>query len=138
MHGFLGLRPAGGTLHLNPGLPAAWEEVAVRLRFHGCRVRVRASHNRPPGTRVVRVEQLEPPHLLVLHSTTHVPATWQARLGASIDWAWIFALDDSGDGTTRLLVRTRVRTKAWWLPGVYRATLIPADCVMATGMLPSF
>jgi trehalose/maltose hydrolase-like predicted phosphorylase len=46
VHGFLGLRPAGGTLHLNPELPAAWEEVAVRLRFHGCRVRVRASHDR--------------------------------------------------------------------------------------------
>jgi len=46
VQGFLGLRPAGGTLHLNPGLPAAWEQVAVRLRFHGCRVRVRASHDR--------------------------------------------------------------------------------------------
>jgi hypothetical protein len=89
----------------------------------------------PPGTAWFVVEHIEPPHLLVLHSTTHVPATWRARLGASIDWAWIFALEDNGDGRTRLLVRTRARTMPWWLTSAYLAALVPADYVMATGML---
>jgi hypothetical protein len=89
----------------------------------------------PPGTAWFVVEHLEPSQLLVLHSTTHVPATWRARLGASIDWTWIFALQDSGDGRTRLLVRTRARTKPWWLTSAYVAALVPADYLMATGML---
>jgi trehalose/maltose hydrolase-like predicted phosphorylase len=45
-HGFLGLRPAGGTLHLDPRLPAGWDAVALRLRVGGRRVRVRAGHQR--------------------------------------------------------------------------------------------
>jgi trehalose/maltose hydrolase-like predicted phosphorylase len=45
-HGFLGLRPSGETLGVDPRLPAAWEAVALRLRFHGRRVRVRAGHDR--------------------------------------------------------------------------------------------
>jgi CBS domain-containing protein len=89
----------------------------------------------PPGTAWFVVEHVEPPILLVLHSTTHVPATWRARLGASIDWTWIFALEDIRDGRTRLLMRTRARTKPWWLTGAYVAALIPADYLMATGML---
>jgi trehalose/maltose hydrolase-like predicted phosphorylase len=45
-HGFLGLEPSGGTLGMDPRLPAAWEAVTLRLRFHGRRVRVRAGHDR--------------------------------------------------------------------------------------------
>jgi trehalose/maltose hydrolase-like predicted phosphorylase len=45
-HGFLGLRPSGGALGVDPRLPAAWDEVTLRLRFHGHRVRVRAGHDR--------------------------------------------------------------------------------------------
>jgi trehalose/maltose hydrolase-like predicted phosphorylase len=45
-HGFLGLDPSGGTLGVDPRLPAAWEAVTLRLRFHGRRVRVRAGHDR--------------------------------------------------------------------------------------------
>jgi trehalose/maltose hydrolase-like predicted phosphorylase len=45
-HGFLGLRPAAGTLGVDPRLPAAWEAVTLRLRFHDRRVRVRAGHDR--------------------------------------------------------------------------------------------
>jgi trehalose/maltose hydrolase-like predicted phosphorylase len=45
-HGFLGLRPSGETLGVDPRLPAAWGEVTLRLRFHGHRVRVRAGHDR--------------------------------------------------------------------------------------------
>jgi trehalose/maltose hydrolase-like predicted phosphorylase len=45
-HGFLGLRPSGGTLGMDPHLPAAWEAVTLRLRFHGRRMRVLAGHDR--------------------------------------------------------------------------------------------
>jgi hypothetical protein len=44
--------------------------------------------------------------LLVLHSTTHLPAAWRARLGASIDWTWTLTLTGTGDGGTRLLLRS--------------------------------
>ena len=57
------------------------------------------------------VEHLDPPSLLVLHSTTHVPAGWRTRLGAAIDWAWTFALGSTGDGGTRLLLRVRGRVR---------------------------
>jgi trehalose/maltose hydrolase-like predicted phosphorylase len=35
--GFCGLRPTGQALELDPCLPAAWETVEVRLRYHGRR-----------------------------------------------------------------------------------------------------
>jgi hypothetical protein len=81
------------------------------------------------------VEHLEPPSLLVLHSTTHLPAGWRARLGAAIDWAWTFALDPTGDGGTRLLLRVRGRTEPWWLTAAYVAAIVPADHLMAGSML---
>jgi len=39
----------------------------------------------PPGTAWFVVEHLDPPSLLVLHSTTHLPASWRTRLGAPVD-----------------------------------------------------
>jgi hypothetical protein len=88
----------------------------------------------PPGTAWFVVEHVDPPRLLVLHSTTHVPAAWRARLGASIDWAWTFTLADSRAGT-RLLLRVRGRTRPWWLTAAYIMALVPADFVMARSML---
>jgi hypothetical protein len=89
----------------------------------------------PPGTAWYVVEQVDPPHLLVLHSTTHLPATWRDRLGVSIDWTWTFVLDDDGDGGTRLQLRVRAWTRPWWLTAAYVATLVPADAIMAGSML---
>jgi hypothetical protein len=89
----------------------------------------------PPDTAWYVVEHVDPLRLLVLHSTTHVPAAWRARLGASIDWAWTFTLDDSGDGGTRLLLRVRGRTRPWWLTVAYIGALVPADYIMAHSML---
>jgi hypothetical protein len=88
----------------------------------------------PPGTAEFVVQHATRPHLLVLHSTSHVPPSWRARTGASIDWVWTFALDDC-DGGTRLLLRTRARTTPWWLAGIYVGALVPADFLMASGML---
>jgi hypothetical protein len=89
----------------------------------------------PPGTAWFVVEHVDPPHLLVLHSTTHLPASWRARLGASIDWTWTFTLTPTREGGTRLLLRVRGQTRPWWLTAAYVAALVPADFVMAHGML---
>ena len=43
--GFLGLRPSGDALDLDPRLPEAWDAVELRLRYHGVRLRVRAGHD---------------------------------------------------------------------------------------------
>ena len=88
-----------------------------------------------PGTAELLVEQVEAPNLLVLHSTTHVPVQWRRRWGAAIDWVWTFALDQRPGGRTRLQLRTRGRTRPWWLTVGYVGLLVPADHVMATGML---
>jgi trehalose/maltose hydrolase-like predicted phosphorylase len=43
-YGFLGLRPSGETLNIDPCLPVAWQALGLRLRFRGRRIRVRADH----------------------------------------------------------------------------------------------
>ena len=89
----------------------------------------------PPDTAWFVVEHVDPPRLLVLHSTTHLPASWQAWLGAAIDWTWTFTLTGTDEGGTRLLLRVRGRPRPWWLTAAYVAALVPADYVMARSML---
>jgi hypothetical protein len=89
----------------------------------------------PPGTAWFVVEWVDPPRLLVLHSTTHLPHAWRERLGAAIDWTWTFTLAGTGDGWTRLQLRVRGRTRPWWLTAAYVAALVPADHLMAGSML---
>jgi trehalose/maltose hydrolase-like predicted phosphorylase len=43
--GFLGLRAAAGRLDVDPRLPDAWDALALRFRFEGEPVRVRATHD---------------------------------------------------------------------------------------------
>ncbi|MGD9701973.1 MAG: glycosyl hydrolase family 65 protein [Acidimicrobiia bacterium] len=43
--GFLGLRPSDGVLDVDPRLPAAWSTLALRFRFGGHPVGVRADHD---------------------------------------------------------------------------------------------
>ena len=66
------------------------------------------------------VERMERPHLLVLRSRTHVPPRPRT---AWIDWVWAWAIDDIGDGTVRVLLRTRGVAGPPWLALVYRAGL---------------
>ena len=89
----------------------------------------------PPGTAEFVVERADAPRVLVLHSTTHVPASWRERLGARIDWTWTFVLTDLPGGRTRVHLRVRGRTAPWWLTAAYLVALVPADHVMARGML---
>lgn len=89
----------------------------------------------PPGTATFDVVEVREPHALVLHSTTHLPQAWRAAYGASIDWTWAFVLTETPDGGTRLHLRVRGRTEPWWVTAAYVGVLVPADYVMATGML---
>jgi hypothetical protein len=71
----------------------------------------------------------------VLHSTTDVPPSWRDRFGAAVDWTWSFHLTPLPEGRTRLHVRVRGRAGPWWVAAAYIAAIIPADFIMATGML---
>ena len=89
----------------------------------------------PPGTASFDVLRAEPPHVLVLRSTTHVPPGWDRRLGVRLEWTWCFHLTEREDGTTRLHLRVRGAATPWWFLAAYELALVPADLVMATGML---
>jgi len=89
----------------------------------------------PPGTAEFVVERAQAPHLLVLHSHTHLPPGWAERFHAKLDWVWIFSLEPSRDGGTRLLIRNRGSVAPRWLDVAYRAAIVPADHIMATGMI---
>lgn len=89
----------------------------------------------PPGTAQYVVAQVEPPHRLVLHSTTHIPPGWDTRFGVEFAWTWSIHLTPLPEGRTRMHLRVRGRGRPWWFIGMYVAALIPADYVMATGML---
>lgn len=88
----------------------------------------------PPGTAEFVVEQAVPPGLLVLHSRTHLPPGWAERFGAELDWVWTFSLVPEGAGT-RMQLRSRGRITPRWLDLAYRAVIVPADHIMARGML---
>jgi hypothetical protein len=89
----------------------------------------------PPGTARYDVVQARPPELLVLRSTTHLPPGWDVRYDARFEWTWCFRLTHVGGGRTRLHLRVRGRGAPWWFIALYVAALVPADYVMATGML---
>jgi hypothetical protein len=89
----------------------------------------------PDGTAWFVVRRADPPYLLVLHSTTHLPRGWSERFGAQLSWSWMFRLEPIPPHQTRLLVRSRGRASPAWLDLAYRSFVIPADGFMATGML---
>lgn len=88
-----------------------------------------------PGTAYYEVRQAEAPHLLLLHSTTHVPPGWVEKYDAGLSWTWCFSLTDHSAGRSRLHVRVRGRMNPWWFAALYSATIVPADAIMAGGML---
>jgi hypothetical protein len=89
----------------------------------------------PPGTAEFVVVEVDAPFALVLRSTTHLPPAWREKFGAEIDWTWSFRLTELPVGRTRLQLRVRGRTAPRWLTAIYLATIVPADYVMAGGML---
>jgi len=88
----------------------------------------------PPGTAYFDVVVADEPRVLVLRSTTHVPTAWRERYGARIDWTWTFVVTRQPGGC-RVHLRVRGRTTPWWLTAAYVVALVPADYVMAMGML---
>ena len=89
----------------------------------------------PPGTARYVVEEADPPGTLVLHSTAHVPPSRRERFGAAVDWTWSFHLTGLPDDRTRLHVRVRGRASPGWLAAAYLTAIIPADFIMAAGVL---
>jgi hypothetical protein len=81
------------------------------------------------------VTELDPGRALVLHSTSHLPATWRDRGIARLDWSWTFALRPTPHGGTRFHVRSRWTTAPWWFTAAGRLLVVPADFVMARSML---
>jgi len=88
----------------------------------------------PPGTASYVVTEVDAPTLLLLRSTTHIPPGWAERYDARITWTWCFRLSRAAGGT-RVHVRVRGRMSPWWFAALYLAAIVPADLVMATGML---
>ena len=88
-----------------------------------------------PGTAYFRVARVEPPKLLVLKSQTHLPPGWGEKYRARITWTWTVHLTELPDASTRVHLRVRGHMSPWWLTTLYVAAIIPADFVMATGML---
>jgi hypothetical protein len=88
-----------------------------------------------PGTAEYVVDRVEPPHVLVLRSTTHMPPGWEAKYGTRFFWTWCFQLSDLPGGRTRVHLRVRGRGGPWWFIALYNGALVPADYVMSTGML---
>jgi len=81
------------------------------------------------------VEELASNHHLLLHSREHLPPGWAQRFGASIDWTWAFVLSERGPRRTRLILRSRMRVRPWWVTTFYLAVIVPADFVMSRQML---
>jgi hypothetical protein len=88
-----------------------------------------------PGTAEYVVHQAAPPHLLVLRSTTHLPPGWDRRFGTTFVWTWCFHLTDLPGDRSRIHLRVRGRSAPWWFTALYVGALVPADLVMAMGML---
>ena len=89
----------------------------------------------PPGTAEYVVHIAPAPHVLELRSRTHIPPGWEQEHHASLLWTWCFVLSELPGERTRLHIRMRGHTAPWWLTLLYAATIVPADLLMASGML---
>ena len=87
----------------------------------------------PPETKTgFIVKQLEPNRALVLHSTSHLPASWRDRGNVALDWSWTFVLTPiDNERRTRYLFRSRWTTSPWWLTVGGWIGIVPADFVMS-------
>ena len=89
----------------------------------------------PPGTAFYVVVESDAPHVLVLRSWTHLPPGWGEKYDARFAWTWCFRLSELPEDRTRLHLRVRGHSDPWWFTALYVGGLVPADYVMATGML---
>jgi hypothetical protein len=89
----------------------------------------------PPGTAWFVVKDADASRSLVLHSTTHAPVGWREKFGASIDWTWSFQITDLPGSRARVHLRVRGNMAPRWFAWTYQVLIVPADYVMALGML---
>jgi hypothetical protein len=86
-----------------------------------------------PGTAFYRVSALDPPHALVLHSTSHVPQPLRGKM--TVDWTWAYELREVDARATRLVLRVRATFEPWWVRLIYDGMIVPSDFIMARSML---
>jgi hypothetical protein len=89
----------------------------------------------PPHTQCgLIVEEIEREQALVMHSNSHLPASWRAH--ATLDWSWAFVLTPlDGGRRTRFHFRSRWTTNPWWLTLGGRLGIVPADFIMSRDLL---
>ena len=81
----------------------------------------------PPGTVFFTVRELQPHGALILYSDSHlrymVPRTIREnpRYGIYGEFSWTFVLEEGGERSTRLILRTRAN----YGPRLYRALTLP-------------
>jgi hypothetical protein len=80
------------------------------------------------------VERMEPERLLVLHSTTHLPAKLLQNSTVALSWTWTFTLEPEPDGQTRYHFRVRSNVRPLWLLVAAHFFIVPADFLMAHSM----
>jgi hypothetical protein len=85
-----------------------------------------------PGTAFYRVAVLDPPHALVLHSTSHVPQPLRGTM--TVEWTWAYELREVGT-RTRLVLRVRATFEPGWVRLIYDGLIVPSDFIMARSML---
>jgi hypothetical protein len=76
------------------------------------------------------VAEIEPPQVLVLHSTRHVIAPIR-----TVDFSCAFILRELPNERTRLLIRARTRFTPLWARAFAELVIGPADFVNVLGML---
>ena len=91
----------------------------------------------PPETECgLIVEQLEPGRALVLHSTSHLPASWRReapRVARLVVDVRAVPVDDGR--RTRFIFRSRWHTAPWWITAGGWLGIMPADFIMSRDML---
>jgi hypothetical protein len=81
----------------------------------------------PPGTVFFTVRVLQPKRVLVLYSDTHprylVPRSIREdpKYGIHGEFSWAFILEEKGENSTRLILRTRAN----YAPRLYRVLTLP-------------
>lgn len=82
------------------------------------------------------VRDVVPEQHLLLESTTHLPLSWRREDKARLHWTWCFELRPADGGrATRFVFRWRARTDPWWVTAGTHLLIVPADFVMARGMM---
>lgn len=81
-----------------------------------------------------RVVHVESERCLVLHSTTHLPASLLKRESVHLSWTWTFVLTPLSEHGTRFHFRWRAEVRPLWLRLLAVAFVMPADALMGRSM----